>query len=135
MFKTLAPEHKQHITAALDHIDGILGESMAKARVHLTGKDKEESPEHEAAETPAEEHTEHAPGGAEEGKYEGHENPGGHAGHNFGASKDQHGMNNYHAAGGGAGEGMAEEGHPGMPNMAKKKSGHGLGGFEHLFKK
>ena len=103
------PKHKHEMLAALDHIDGVLGDAMQQAHQHVqtvaagAGGD----PDPQAG-----------------GKYEGQGNAGGHSGHPFGGSKDQHGSQNSHfghRSGGGEEGGESEN-----PNFPRRGSLMGL---------
>ena len=93
------------VHAALDHIEGILGDALHQARSsmpptlegqppgqhHPDGPPSmKATPPHQLAE-PGEE-----PGEGDNEEYDGHDQPGGHTGHPFN-QHDQHGGNNYHS--------------------------------------
>jgi hypothetical protein len=105
--------HKQQMLAALDHLDGILGDTMQQAHDHVANVKGSMSDGDDPQE------------GAE--KYAGQDNAGGHAGHPF-SSKNQHGEQNDHfghfKSGGDPGAG--DSGGSENPNFPRKKSMMGL---------
>lgn len=101
------PKHKHEMLAALDHIDGVLGNAMQEAHQHVQGV---------AAGTVGATDPDPEAGG----KYAGQGNAGGHSGHPFGASKDQQGAQNSHF-----GHHQDEEGDE-NPNFARRGSLLGL---------
>lgn len=123
MFNSLPDDHKNTLKSALDHIDGILGDAMSKARSHLKAGDPN-SPKVDPAKTGSDDESLEGKQPASEEKYEGQSKPGGHAGHSFGASKDQKGQNNSHF-------GKTKDG-SGIP---KRRNDGGLEAFKALISK
>ena len=119
-FNPKDPMHKKIALGALDHIDGQLGKFMHQTKASLSGGSTPPPPQDPAAQG--------VPKEGEDKTYAGHDQPGGHAGHSFGGSKDQHGSNNSHfghsAQGGGEPDG--DEGGGGdLSDFAKKTAGIG----------
>lgn len=105
----LEPKHKHEMLAALDHIDGVLGDAMQQAHQHVAGVAAGMSGNVD-------------PDPQADNKYEGQGNTGGHTGHPFGDSKDQRGSQNSHFGHHPEGEGVGPE----NPNFPRRGSLLGL---------
>ena len=115
--------HKQHVLGALDHIDGLLGDFMHQAR-QKTGEVRQSVSQHENSEMQD----------PNKPAYEGKDQPGGHTGHPFGGSKDQHGANNNHFEGA-CGEGESAPADGSGINISKRKSDGGMNALKALMSK